>query len=88
VTNYVAAFFAVGLAAMVAGGVAWGFDAAAVSLLLLAAGIALMGIAVARKFASGTIEPAQCTECGEVIAPSSPYCKHCGARRYKTFSGD
>jgi membrane protein implicated in regulation of membrane protease activity len=81
VTTYVAAFFALGLAAMVAGGVAWGFDATAVVLLALAVAVALVGVAVARKFATGTAEPAQCATCGGVIAPSSPYCKHCGTPR-------
>jgi hypothetical protein len=81
VTAYVGAFFVVGIAAMVVGGVAWGFDATALVLLLLAVGVALLGMAVARKFATGSVEPAQCSECGRAIARSSPYCKHCGARR-------
>jgi hypothetical protein len=81
VTKYVAAVFAVGIAAMIAGGIRWGFDAMTLILLALAVGIALVGIAVARKFSAGTVEPAQCAQCGGVIAPSSPYCKHCGAAR-------
>ena len=80
-TKYVTAFFVVGLAAMVAGGVAWGFDATAFVLLALAVAVAVVGVAVARKFATGTVEPAQCSSCGGLIAPSSPYCKHCGAER-------
>ena len=80
-TKYVVAIFVAGLAAIVAGGVTWGFDAMTVILLALAIGVAAMGIAVARKFAAGTAAPAQCTSCGGVIAPSSPYCKHCGAPR-------
>jgi hypothetical protein len=81
VTKYVAAVFVVGIAAMIAGGVNLGFDATTLVLIALAVGVALIGIAVARKFSTGTVEPAQCTECGGVIAPSSPYCKHCGASR-------
>ena len=80
-TLYVAVIFAAGIAAIAAGGIRWGFDATTVVLLALAIGVALVGIAVARRFASGTVEPAQCSECGGVVAPSSPYCKHCGAPR-------
>ena len=80
-TKYVGAVFVVGIAAMIAGGIKWGFDATTLVLIALAIGVALVGVAVARKFATGTVEPAQCTECGGVIAPSSPYCKHCGAAR-------
>lgn len=80
-TKYVALIFAVGIAGIVAGGVKWGFDTTTVILLALAVGVAAVGLGVARKFASGTVAPAQCAECGGVIAPSSPYCKHCGAAR-------
>lgn len=80
-TKYVALFFAVGIAAIMAGGVTQGFDAMTVILLALAVGLAAVGIAVARRFSSGTSGPAQCTICGGVIAPSSPYCKHCGTPR-------
>lgn len=80
-TKYVTAFFAVGIGAMVAAGIAWGFDSTMLILLALAGGVALIGVAVARKFAGGAVEPAQCASCGGVIAPSSPYCKHCGTSR-------
>jgi len=81
VTKAVVAIFAVGIGVMILGGVNWGFDATTVLLLALALGVALIGVAVARKFSTGTVEPAQCSECGGVIAPSSPYCKHCGTTR-------
>lgn len=80
-TRYVTAFFAVGLAAMVGLGLARGFDSTMLILLLFGLGVAVMGVAVARRFSAGAIEPAQCTQCGGVLAPSSPYCKHCGALR-------
>ena len=80
-TKYVTAFFVVGIAAIVAGGARWGFDATTVILLALALGIAAMGVAVARRFSSGAVGPAECSQCGGVVAPSSPYCKHCGAPR-------
>jgi hypothetical protein len=81
VTKYVALVFGVGVAGIVAGGLTWGFDATTVIILAMALGVAAVGLGVARKFASGTVAPAQCPECGGVIAPSAPYCKHCGARR-------
>lgn len=80
-TKSVVAIFVLGIAAMIAGGIGWGFDATTLLLLVLALGVAFVGIAVARKFAAGAVEPGQCSECGGVIAPSSPYCKHCGAAR-------
>lgn len=80
-TKYVALFFAVGIAAITAAGISQGFDATTVILLALAIGLAIVGIAVARRFSAGTVTPAQCAACGGVIAPSSPYCKHCGAPR-------
>ena len=80
-TKYVAAIFVVGIAGIVVGGLEWGFDATTLVVLALAVGVALMGIAVARKFAAGSVAPAQCPECGGLIAPSAPYCTHCGAAR-------
>ena len=80
-TKYLAIVFAAGIAAIVAGGLSWGFDATTVIILALALGVVAVGLAVGRKFASGTVAPAQCDECGGLVAPSSPYCKHCGAAR-------
>ena len=80
-TKVVVAIFVLGIATIVAGGISTGFDATTLLLLVLALGVALVGVAVARKFSTGAVEPAQCAECGGVIAPSSPYCKHCGAAR-------
>ncbi|HEY7874156.1 MAG TPA: hypothetical protein VIG64_03430 [Actinomycetota bacterium] len=80
-TKYVGLLFAAGIAAIIVGGLQWGFDTTTMLLLALALGIATIGVAVVRKFSSGAVAPAQCAECGGLIAPSSPYCKHCGAAR-------
>jgi hypothetical protein len=40
----------------------------------------VLAIAVFDKASSGTIAPARCDECGGLISPNAPYCKHCGAR--------
>lgn len=80
-TKYIALVFGVGIALIVAGGVGRGFDAVTVTLLVSAIATAALGIAVSRRFASGAAGPAQCEVCGKLIAPSAPYCKHCGAAR-------
>ena len=80
-TKLFAGVFALGVALIIAGGVTQGFDATTVVLLVLALGVAAMGLAVARRFSSGKVAPAQCAQCGGLVAPSSPYCKHCGAPR-------
>jgi hypothetical protein len=81
VTRYLAAVFILGIAAIVAGGIRSGFDMTTVVLLLLAIALAVVGVAAARRFSSGAVCPAQCSQCGGLLAPSSPYCKHCGAPR-------
>ena len=80
-TRYLAVIFGAGIALIVLGGLARGFDGVTMTILLAAVATAAVGIAIARLFTSGVIGPAQCSECGRLIAPSSPYCKHCGAPR-------
>lgn len=80
-TKFLLVVFGAGIALIVAGGVARGFDGVTVTLLVAAIATGAMGVAIARRFASGAAGPAQCTDCGRLIAPSSPYCKHCGAPR-------
>ncbi len=80
-TRALAIVFGVGIVMLVLGGVARGFDVVTIVLIAAAAATAFLGVAIARLFASGTAGPAECRECGGLIAPSSPYCKHCGAPR-------
>ncbi|MFN2595401.1 MAG: zinc ribbon domain-containing protein [Actinomycetota bacterium] len=70
-----------GILLIVAGGIANGFDSTTVVILGLAVGVGLLAVGVTRRFAQGLAGPATCSECGKSIAPSSPYCKHCGALR-------
>ncbi|MDQ4064653.1 MAG: hypothetical protein M3161_01245 [Actinomycetota bacterium] len=53
--------------------------AAIVFALVVAAGF--LSIAVVRKSSSGSTAPVACAECGGLLSPNAPYCKHCGAPR-------
>ena len=80
-TRWLALLFAAGIALIVLGGLGAGFDTVTIVILVAALGTAYLGIAIARMFSTGAVRPAQCAECGGLVAPSSPYCKHCGAQR-------
>lgn len=80
-TKYLVVVFCAGVALILYGGISRGFDGVTVTLLVAAAATGLLGVAIARRFSSGVAGPAQCADCGGLIAPSSPYCKHCGAPR-------
>lgn len=70
-----------GVLLILAGGLANGFDSTTAVILALAVAFGGLAIAVSYRFAAGIAGPAVCGECGKAIAPSSPYCKHCGAPR-------
>lgn len=80
-TRWIALVFIAGIALILGGALGSGFDAVTIVILVAALGTAWLGIAVSRRFSSGAVAPAECAECGGLIAPSSPYCKHCGAAR-------
>jgi hypothetical protein len=40
-----------------------------------------LSAAIVGKAGSGRVTPATCSACGRLLSESSPYCKHCGARR-------
>lgn len=75
------AVVAAGIALIIVGAIANGFDIATDVILALAVAFGALAIGVSRRFVAGTAGPAVCSECGKAIAPSSPYCKHCGALR-------
>lgn len=79
--TFTVAVVALGLALSVTLGVARGFDAVALTILALMTLVGAVAIAVARRSGRRTVSPATCAECGGVISPNAPYCKHCGARR-------
>jgi hypothetical protein len=79
VTAAVVVLVSAGLALALAYGLARGFDALSVVLLISLSGLGALGITVARRARAGTVMPHACVECGGVVSPSAPYCKHCGA---------
>ena len=70
-----------GILLILGGGIANGFDSTTIVILCLAVAFGVLAVAVSRRFATGVVGPAVCAECGKAIAPSSPYCKHCGTPR-------
>lgn len=75
VTTFVVAaiLFAIGL------GVAGGLDTQGMTILFLVIAAGVLAVAVARRAEGGFVEPATCTNCGGLVSPNAPYCKHCGA---------
>jgi hypothetical protein len=60
-------------------GIVSGFDAVGVVIFSLIVLVGALGVAAVTRFRSGEVVPAECRECGGVISPNAPYCKHCGA---------
>ncbi|HEV3472858.1 MAG TPA: zinc ribbon domain-containing protein [Actinomycetota bacterium] len=74
VTVFVAAavLFAIGL------GIAGGLDAQGMTILMLVIGAGVLAVAVARRAEGGFVDPGKCDNCGGLVSPNAPYCKHCG----------
>lgn len=68
-----------GLAVVLVVAVAAGLDTTGAIILGLIVATGLLAIAVVRKTRQGSVAPAQCSECGGLLSPNAPYCKHCGA---------
>jgi hypothetical protein len=68
-----------GLGVAAALAITFGLDPTGIIILALVLATGLVAIAVARKSKEGVVGPAQCTECGGLLSPNAPYCKHCGA---------
>ena len=50
--------------------------------LFYVAPVVLLGVlvvAAAVKTRAGSVRPHECSNCGGLISPNAPYCKHCGA---------
>jgi hypothetical protein len=69
-----------GLGVAAALAIAVGLDATGTIILALILATGLLAIAVVRKSGDGVVRPAQCPECGGLLSPNAPYCKHCGAQ--------
>jgi hypothetical protein len=75
------AIVALGLLMAITLGFAQGFDATSVTILAATAAVGALAIAAVNRSTRGVTRPATCEECGGVISPHAPFCKHCGARR-------
>lgn len=62
-------------------GLSRGFDTTSGAILVASALVGAVAIAAANRSSSGVTRPAACEDCGGVISPHAPFCKHCGARR-------
>jgi hypothetical protein len=58
-----------------AGGAQYGL----VELVVLTFIVALAVLGIRMIFRSRAVEPAVCPNCGGVVSPNAPYCKHCKA---------
>lgn len=66
-----------GVLAMVLLGLGLGFDLGALVIFGLAVGVGLLAVAAARKSTTGSVAPRRCPNCGGLLSPHSPVCKHC-----------
>jgi hypothetical protein len=60
-------------------GLVSGFDSVGIVIFSMIVLVGALGVAAVARFRSGEVTPARCKECGGVISPNAPYCKHCGA---------
>ena len=79
-TAAVTALVVLGIAVVFALGLAAGFDPTAVAIAAFVILFGFLAVVAARKARSGAVTPADCPECGGLVSPNAPYCKHCGAR--------
>ena len=78
-TLVVTTFVVLGVAVAIYFGLVAGFDLTALIIFTLIVLVGLLAVVVTRKSGQGKIGPAYCKECGGVVSPNAPYCKHCGA---------
>lgn len=71
----------VGVVLAVLLGIGQGFDATSITILVAIALVGALAIAAADRSKRGVTGPASCEECGGIVSPNAPFCKHCGARR-------
>lgn len=79
-TGTVWAIVIAGVVGVVLAGVTGGFDVVAIVLFGVLLGLGIVALAITRKAGTGAVAPVECRECGGLISPHAPYCKHCGAR--------
>ena len=69
----------IGIALVVSIAFAAGEDFAVIFYVAPVVFLGLVVVAAAVKMRSGSVRPAECENCGGLISPNAPYCKHCGA---------
>ena len=68
-----------GIALALALGISRGFDAVAIVIFAFIVAVGVLAIATLNRWSTGSVQPGACEECGGLISPNAPYCKHCGA---------
>lgn len=76
-TAAVASFVGFGILAAVLLGLGVGFDRGAYVILGFIIAFGLIAVAATRKARAGLVRPRPCPNCGGLISPNAPYCKHC-----------
>lgn len=79
-SNAVTAFVLMAVSLAIVVGLVVGLDVATSLLLGLIVLLGGLAVAVARKSDRRETGPARCPECGGLVSPNAPYCKHCGAQ--------
>lgn len=78
-TRYVAGFVCLAIVFLTPLGLVFRIGPLGWALLFLIVATGALAIAIARRSDRGLASPARCAECGGLISPNAPYCKHCGA---------
>jgi hypothetical protein len=73
------AIVAAGIALTTTIGARAGFGVITLIMLGLIVACGVLVVAIARKSKTGAVGPATCTQCGGLISPNAPFCKHFGA---------
>jgi hypothetical protein len=79
VSAAVALLVVVGVAMVVGVSLNAGVDLFGALIMASILALGALGVAVARRARGGAVGPRRCPECGGVVSPQAPYCKHCGA---------
>lgn len=68
-----------GIAGAILLGIGVGIDATGLVILASIVLVGALAIWTALKARARAVSPGVCPECGGLISPNAPHCKHCGA---------
>lgn len=68
-----------GIAGAILLGIGVGIDATGLVILASIVLVGALAIWTALKVKARAVSPGGCPECGGLISPNAPHCKHCGA---------